>query len=207
MPSAVRRSKRSSKQNMGSTEEEFAELRRLLALKRREQPPPGYFNTFAGKVVARIEAEGLAQRRPWWVRFFSPAEWVPVGAGANTAVFAGLAVLGGTALLFKNRFERRSPMGSTNLSAQPGLDSAISGSSSLLISADATVNSREFLGSVRGGLVRIHPESQFRLRRPSVQERVERLNDSEVPASLFEPWNDSSISFPTSIGYSVESPR
>ncbi len=192
---------------MGSTEEEFAEVRRLLVLKRREQPPPGYFSTFAGKVVARIEAEGLAQRRPWWVRFFSPAEWVPAGAGANTAVFAGLAVLGGTTLFFKNRFERRSPMLSPNLSAQPGRGSALVGSSSLLISPNATVNSGDFLGSAFGGLVRIHPESQFRLRRPSVQERVERLNDDQVPASLFEPWNDPSVSFPTSIVHFVESPR
>ena len=33
---------------------ELKELRRLLALKRAERPPPGYYTTFAGKVVARI---------------------------------------------------------------------------------------------------------------------------------------------------------
>ncbi len=35
--------------------ENFGALRKLLALKRLEQPPPGYFDHLAGKIVWRLE--------------------------------------------------------------------------------------------------------------------------------------------------------
>ena len=59
---------------MNSEKENFDQLRRLLKLKRYEQPPPGYFNNFSSKVIARIEAgparpdnllEWLYLRMPW----------------------------------------------------------------------------------------------------------------------------------------------
>lgn len=47
-------------------EEEPGALLRLLALKRYEVPPPGYFDGFACKVTARIAAARSAADRAWW---------------------------------------------------------------------------------------------------------------------------------------------
>ena|SRR5688572_29452094 len=59
-------------------EENFDQLRKLLALKRYEQAPPGYFANFSGKVIARIEAAETAADLTWWQRLglqfdFKPA--------------------------------------------------------------------------------------------------------------------------------------
>jgi hypothetical protein len=43
-------------------DQEFEALRRLLKLKRYENPPPRYFNEFSGEVIARIRA-GAAEDR------------------------------------------------------------------------------------------------------------------------------------------------
>jgi len=70
---------------MNSESENFDQLRRLLALKRHEQPPPGYFDGFSGKVTARIRAgeqgEG-AFERTWYYRCWKLLEAQPVFAGA-----------------------------------------------------------------------------------------------------------------------------
>ena len=65
--------------NMQPEHENFEDLRRLLVLKRYEQPPPRYFNDFSRKIIARIEAgegevyvsvfEQWLARAPWG---FSP---------------------------------------------------------------------------------------------------------------------------------------
>jgi hypothetical protein len=43
---------------MNSDSDDFAELRKLMALKRHEQPPPGYFNRLPDKIASRLEREG-----------------------------------------------------------------------------------------------------------------------------------------------------
>ena len=63
---------------MDSQLDDFKNLRRLLALKRHEQPPPGYFDTFsrevsfrvqAGETVSETIAERLTAEAPWLKRF------------------------------------------------------------------------------------------------------------------------------------------
>jgi len=86
--------------SMNPGQENFQELRRLLALKRHEQPPPGYFNDFSAQVIARIrECERLSQQStierlleeaPWFRRVWALLESRPVLVGAAGAAFCGL---------------------------------------------------------------------------------------------------------------------
>ncbi len=79
---------------MNPSPEEFDQLKKLLALKRNEQPPPGFFNHFSDKVIARIEAEGLIMRTSWWQRLFPELDAKPVLACAYGLVITGLLVVG-----------------------------------------------------------------------------------------------------------------
>jgi len=61
--------------------ETFEALRRLLALKRYEQPPPGYFDRFPSEVIARISQDeseagvGVPEpRMPWLHRVWNALE-------------------------------------------------------------------------------------------------------------------------------------
>lgn len=88
---------------MSRESEEFGSLRRLLVLKRHEQPPPGYFNHFSAQVIARIKAgervdEGVLDRlfweAPWLQRLWAALEAKPILAGAFGAVVCGLLIFG-----------------------------------------------------------------------------------------------------------------
>ena len=82
--------------SMSEDSQDFGSLRRLLALKRHEQPPPGYFNDFSGHVINRIKAgdrvdDGVLTRlfweAPWFQRLWVSLETKPILAGAfGTAV-------------------------------------------------------------------------------------------------------------------------
>jgi len=76
-----------------SDQENFEKLQKLLALKRYEQPPPGYFNRLPNQIMARIEA-GEGQSR-FWERLipsftFRPAMAYGVGLAACGAVSLGV---------------------------------------------------------------------------------------------------------------------
>ncbi|MGA2863660.1 MAG: hypothetical protein ABSF95_04145 [Verrucomicrobiota bacterium] len=84
--------------------ENFEPLRRLLAWKRHEQPPPGFFDDFSRRVIVRIktgdlgdEAVGVGQlfwEAPWFQRFWTALERKPALAGAFGLSVCGLLLAG-----------------------------------------------------------------------------------------------------------------
>jgi hypothetical protein len=79
---------------MNPAPEPFDRLGKLLALKRHEPPPPGYFNNFSDKIIARIEAEGLRTPVSWWQGLFPQWDAKPVLACAYGLVITGLLAIG-----------------------------------------------------------------------------------------------------------------
>ena len=85
---------------MNENENNFESLCRLLALKRHETPPPGYFNRFSGQVIARIRAgEGRSganfSELPWLVKLLRAFEFKPAFAGAFASAVCLLLVFVG----------------------------------------------------------------------------------------------------------------
>jgi hypothetical protein len=89
---------------MNENENNFESLRRLLALKRHETPPPGYFANFSAAVTARIRAgdarrtasvpDRLADELPWLFRLMSAFEAKPAFAGAFASALCLLLLVG-----------------------------------------------------------------------------------------------------------------
>ncbi len=71
-------------------EEDFEPLRKLLALKRHETPPPGYFNHFSAKVCARIEAAETVRPAAWWQRWLVAFDAKPIMACSYGLAVGGL---------------------------------------------------------------------------------------------------------------------
>jgi hypothetical protein len=80
---------------MSENENNFEMLRRLLALKRHEIPPPGYFNRFSGEVIARIRAgETSESAGDWFSKLLQVFEFKPAFAGAFASALCLLLVFG-----------------------------------------------------------------------------------------------------------------
>jgi hypothetical protein len=79
---------------MNLPQPDFDNLRRLLALKRYEQPPPGFFSHFSDRVIARIEAEEMTTPAPGWRRWLAALDFRPSLAGAYGLLVVGLIVAG-----------------------------------------------------------------------------------------------------------------
>jgi hypothetical protein len=90
--------------SMSEDTENFEQLRRLLALKRYEQPPPGYFNNFSRQVILRIQAgerggearllDQFSWEAPWLQRIWAALETRPILAGAFGMALCGLLITG-----------------------------------------------------------------------------------------------------------------
>lgn len=50
---------------MNAQSDNFERMRQLLALKRYEQPPPGYFDNLSARIINRIESTNSAQPSLW----------------------------------------------------------------------------------------------------------------------------------------------
>src|SRR5207302_7658772 len=72
----------------------FDQLRRALACKRYEQPPPGYFHHFSHRVIARIEVEEFRGCSNWWDRLMEKLEPKHILACACGMAVSSLLLVG-----------------------------------------------------------------------------------------------------------------
>ena len=87
---------------MPPSPEDFESLRRLLALKRHEKPPPGFFEDFSARVMARIEAEEQMRARSWWDRVSELFQRGRAFAPANLVAASGFVFVGASLFLVLN---------------------------------------------------------------------------------------------------------
>ncbi len=79
---------------MSSSPEDFETLRRLLACKRHEVPPPGYFNRLSDQVLTRLEEEDAIPESSWWDYFLSRFDARPFWACAYGFAVSSLLLMG-----------------------------------------------------------------------------------------------------------------
>lgn len=80
---------------MNREDQDFVQLRRLLKLKRYEQPPPRFFNDFSSHVVARLKAhQSSGGGDSWWQRLWAGLELRPAFPVALSIAVCGLLVFG-----------------------------------------------------------------------------------------------------------------
>jgi hypothetical protein len=89
--------------SMTPDSENFEQLRKLMALKRHEVPPPGYFHGFSRQVIVRIKAGELGEEAgsTWWIlegswlrRIWGGFEARPILGGAFGVAVCGFFVAG-----------------------------------------------------------------------------------------------------------------
>jgi hypothetical protein len=88
--------------SMNHDQQDFDALRRLLMLKRHEQPPPGYFSRFSREVILRIRAGERAPDHafeawfswPWLRTFWTALETKPALAGVLGASLCAMMLWG-----------------------------------------------------------------------------------------------------------------
>lgn len=104
---------------MSTSPEEFENLRKLLKLKRHEQPPPGYFDRLPDRITRQLEQEVEAQNSGGWAwlgRLRQVLAQNPISAGI-------FAICGATMVLVANSHFLDNYIGnggSATLSLAPG---------------------------------------------------------------------------------------
>jgi hypothetical protein len=80
---------------MDPAQNEFRSLRQLLALKRHEQPPPGYFDRLSGAIGRRIAAEA-SEPEPlgWLAGLLAGFELRPAVLGLFALLLGGVYLMG-----------------------------------------------------------------------------------------------------------------
>jgi hypothetical protein len=128
---------------MNTGPEEFEKLRKLLKLKRYEQPPPGYFNHFSSLIINRIEKEGEPQEisvdAPWLRKIFGMFESSPVFSGLFGAAVCGLVIFGIAAANHPTKLQATTISEVTTASVDTSAnDVAFNGSSHAAVSGRST---------------------------------------------------------------------
>lgn len=83
--------------SMTPESQDFEQLRRLFAIKRHEQPPPGYYDRFSRDVMARIKSGDTGDETPagnWIQRLWATLEAKPMFAGAFGAGVCAVLISG-----------------------------------------------------------------------------------------------------------------
>jgi hypothetical protein len=116
---------------MNPDSQNFEQLRRLLALKRHEQPPPGYYHNLSSEIIARIKAGDMGEPEPLIERLFRDAPWLgrvwsmleakPAFAGAFGAVVCALMISG---ILYSEGAESPSVIPDLAMEMVPGYGSS-----------------------------------------------------------------------------------
>ncbi len=114
---------------MANENENFDQLKKLLALKKHEVPPPGYFNKLPGEIVSRIRSERavntdpmakLRNEAPWLVRFWQSLEAKPAFAGAFGAAVCAVVL---AAIFFAEKPAQQPTFAGPRPAAQPAFAS------------------------------------------------------------------------------------
>ena len=79
---------------MINDDQNFNDLRKLLALKKHESPPPGYFNRLPGRILARIEEAEPSVQSTWWDWLVARFDARPILACAYGFTISGLLLMG-----------------------------------------------------------------------------------------------------------------
>ena len=119
---------------MSTDTQDFEKLRKLLKLKRHEQPPPGYFNRFSSLVITRLEKEGESEGEvPWLRKLFGLLESSPMVAGLFGSALCALVIFGITVA--------NQPVKTSALAFSPANSGVINANSSDSLAFNATSRS------------------------------------------------------------------
>ena len=99
--------------------ENTEQLLKLLACKRNEKPPPGYFANFANKVIARIEAQEIARQNSSWQRLVDHFDARPVLA-CSYGLAIGAILLFGVSLASVFEEQQTAAIGANESLVRPG---------------------------------------------------------------------------------------